>query len=80
MGEIAMLAEAEWAVLASVSENALGGRFVELHEFSEQAGIRRDPEPFEHTRAVRSVAHRTAKNQPFALKLDLRRNQPRRRG
>jgi hypothetical protein len=71
-----MLAEAEGAVPASVSENALRRRLVELNEFGEQAATRRHPATLEGTPAVPQAEDRTAEKQPFAFKLDLWRGGP----
>jgi hypothetical protein len=63
---VAMLAEAEGTVPASVSENALRGRLVELNKFGEQVHA----DPLRRSRARRPVPQGTAENTPFAL-LDL---------
>ena len=51
---------------ASVSENALRGRLVELNEFGEQVHA----DPLRRSRARRPVPQGAAENTPFAL-LDL---------
>ena len=76
MAGVAVPAEAQRAVLLSVSENALRWRLVERDEFGEQAGTRPDPANLERTPAVPKSAHRIAEKQPLAVKLDLWRGGP----
>ena len=73
---VAVPAEAQGAVPASVSENALGGRLVERDEFGEQAGARLDSAKPKRTLAVPKGAHRIAEKQPLAVKLDFWRGGP----